>query len=106
MKKNDKIIALIVAAALLILAAAGVYLSARKSVSDELEKEKAAVSRVTEELQDLQLQRDELAELNKSSIMSMVLDDGPIYVIINLARRPVTSVVGGAPASVSAILLV
>ena len=27
-------------------------------------------------------------------------------IIINLARRPVTSVVGGAPASVSAILLV
>lgn len=81
MKKNEKIIALIVAAAMLILAAAGGYLHARKAVSDELEKEKAAVSRVTEELEELQLQRDELAELNKSSIMSMVLDDGPIYVI-------------------------
>ena len=32
-------------------------------------------------MQELQLQRDELAELNKSNIMSMVLDDGPIYVI-------------------------
>ncbi|MBR2739871.1 MAG: DHH family phosphoesterase [Oscillospiraceae bacterium] len=81
MKKNGKFIALIIAAALLILAAAGGYLSGRKAVSDDLEKEKAAVSRVTEELQELQLQRDELAELNKSSIMSMVLDDGPIYVI-------------------------
>lgn len=81
MKKNEKIIAFIVAAALLILAAAGGYLHARKAVSDELEKEKAAASRVTEELQELQLQRDELAELNRSSIMSMVLDEGPIYVI-------------------------
>ena len=81
MKKNGKFIALIIAAALLILAAAGGYLSGWKAVSDDLEKEKAAVSRVTEELQELQLQRDELAELNKSSIMSMVLDDGPIYVI-------------------------
>ena len=81
MKKKDKIIALIAAAVLLILAATGGYLSGRKAVSDELETEKAAVSRVTEELQELQLQRDELADLNRSSIMSMVLDEGPIYVI-------------------------
>ena len=81
MKKTDRILAAIAIIVLMVFAAVGGYLHGRKAVTDELESERAAAAIVAEEKIQLEQQREELAGLNRSSMMSMVLSDGPIYVI-------------------------
>ena len=81
MKKGQKILKIIAVLLLAACIAFGGYLLGQRSKKWEIEAERLKASVISLEKGELEAQQRELQEINRAAILSMKVEDGPIYVI-------------------------